>query len=111
MMVIGYRRFLLAIGGSATNDGGIGMLQALGVKLLNDNGEEVAYGGKGLCEISTIDTSDLDSRIRDSEFIIASDVQNPLIGINGATYVFGPQKGSTFEMLQLLEKGMTKWQI
>lgn len=105
----GCRNFILAIGGSSTNDGGIGMLQALGVKLLNKNGDSVAFGGKGLCEISTINTTNLDHRIYESEFLIATDVQNPLIGENGATKVFGPQKGATPEMIDLLEKGMIKW--
>lgn len=105
----GCRHFILAIGGSSTNDGGIGMLQALGVKLLNNNGEIVRFGGNGLCEVSTINTSEFDPRIYESEFLIASDVQNPLIGNNGATNVFGPQKGATPEMLDTLEKGMIKW--
>ncbi|MGE6613526.1 glycerate kinase [Peribacillus sp. NPDC076916] len=105
----GCRHFILAIGGSATNDGGIGMLQALGMKLLNESGESVAFGGKGLSEIAVIDDIDWDPRIIESEFLIASDVQNPLIGINGASNVFGPQKGATPQMVDLLEKGMHKW--
>ncbi|PAL04635.1 glycerate kinase [Peribacillus simplex] len=105
----GCRHFILAIGGSATNDGGIGMLQSLGMKLLNESGESVAFGGKGLSEIAVIDDIDWDPRIVESEFLIASDVQNPLIGINGASNVFGPQKGATPQMVNLLEKGMNKW--
>ncbi|MBS4174841.1 glycerate kinase [Bacillus sp. FJAT-49736] len=105
----GCRKFILAIGGSATNDGGIGMLQALGMKLLDSNGNSIRYGGVGLSQITEIDHQDFDARIANCEFIIASDVQNPLVGINGATHVFGPQKGATPEMLQFLDYHLTKW--
>lgn len=105
----GFRKFILAIGGSATNDGGIGMLQALGMRLLDSDGLSVRYGGAELARIATIDTCDFDGRIANSEFIIASDVQNPLIGENGATYVFGPQKGATPEMVKVLDKNLSHW--
>lgn len=84
----GCRKFILAIGGSATNDGGIGMLQALGVKLLDSNRKPVGYGGAALSQIVAIDMEEFDSRISTCNFIIASDVQNPLIGRNGASHIF-----------------------
>jgi glycerate kinase len=105
----GCRSFILALGGSATNDGGAGMLQALGMHLLDDAGNEVAWGGGQLKHIQTIDARNWDARIAESQFLIASDVQNPLLGPNGATYIYGPQKGVTPEMLELLEENMTAW--
>src|SRR5699024_2849539 len=105
----GFTSFILALGGSATNDGGIGMLQALGLGLQDDNGKDVGYGGRELDKISKIDLSCFDQRINQCEFIIASDVENPLIGINGASYVFGPQKGANPEMVKSLDKKMTHW--
>jgi glycerate 2-kinase len=105
----GYRHFVLAIGGSATNDGGTGMLQALGMKLLDASGREVGLGGKTLVDIKEIVDIAFDKRIKESTFLIASDVQNPLLGENGATKVFGPQKGATPDMLAELEKGMENW--
>ncbi|NGQ93578.1 glycerate kinase [Brevibacillus sp. SYP-B805] len=105
----GYRQFILAIGGSATNDGGIGMLQALGMKLLDDSGKCVGVGGQELLRIARIDDSDWDKRIAESTFLIASDVQNPLVGENGASRVFGPQKGATPEMVDLLDRGLRHW--
>jgi glycerate kinase len=105
----GCRQFILAIGGSATNDGGIGMLQALGMQLLDSLDEVVGYGGKELCRINKLDDTGWDKRITDSTFLIASDVQNPLVGIEGASHVFGPQKGATPEMVDLLDKNMHHW--
>ena len=107
----GYRRFILALGGSATNDGGAGMLQALGMRLIGRDGKEIApgAGGGALAGIAAIDAADFDPRIAEARFVIASDVQNPLIGPAGATHIFGPQKGATPEMLEILERGMTNW--
>jgi glycerate kinase len=105
----GCRNFILAIGGSATNDGGIGMLQALGMRLLAADGQPVGFGGQELANIVKIDDSAWDSRIEECTFLIASDVQNPLIGPNGASRVFGPQKGATPEMVSLLDNHMSKW--
>jgi len=99
----------LAIGGSATNDGGIGMLQALGLKLLDASGKRVGHSGGELDKIASIDDTDWDSRIAESTFLIASDVQNPFIGKQGASHVFGPQKGATPEMVELLDQYMTHW--
>lgn len=100
----GCRKFILAIGGSATNDGGVGMLQALGMKVFDEEGKTLGYGGAELSRISNINTEDFDSRIADSEFLIASDVQNPLVGPDGASRVFGPQKGRLLTWLKCLIK-------
>ncbi|WP_172370828.1 glycerate kinase [Sporosarcina jiandibaonis] len=105
----GFSSFIIALGGSATNDGGAGMLQALGVKLLDKSGTEVGYGGGKLADIEKIDTSFIDRRIKDSKFLIASDVQNPLVGLNGASHVFGPQKGATPDDVKILDENMTHW--
>ncbi|TCP21147.1 glycerate kinase [Scopulibacillus darangshiensis] len=105
----GIRNFILAIGGSATNDGGIGMLQALGIKLLYSDGNPAEEGACDLSRIAEIDDSGFDSRIADAQFLIATDVQNPLVGLNGASYVFGPQKGATPEMVRILDRRLTHW--
>ncbi|BFT74535.1 glycerate kinase [Paenibacillus sp. P36] len=105
----GYREFILAIGGSATLDGGAGMLQALGMRLVDEAGEDVSWGGGALDKIVTIDNRGWDSRIAESRFLIASDVQNPMIGPEGAVHVFGPQKGATPVMINQLERNMTHW--
>ncbi|MGM9926083.1 MAG: glycerate kinase [Bacillus sp. (in: firmicutes)] len=105
----GYQHFILAIGGSATNDGGIGMLQALGMRFLDDRGMPVGYGGAELARITEIDDRNFDARIKGCEFIIASDVQNPLIGPDGASYVFGPQKGADPEMVETLDLSLSHW--
>ncbi|CAN7611636.1 glycerate kinase [Paenibacillus sp. LjRoot153] len=105
----GYRSFILALGGSATNDGGSGMLQALGLRLLDAEGSEIGAGGQALSHLIHIDASKWDERISESQFIIASDVTNPFIGPQGASYVFGPQKGATPEMVKALDGALTHW--
>ncbi|MEH7524394.1 glycerate kinase [Bacillus sp. JJ1503] len=105
----GCSKFILAIGGSATNDGGLGMLQALGMKFLDANGELVGYGGSELGRIVDIDDQEFDSRIANCEFLIATDVQNPLVGEKGATHVFGPQKGATPDMVEILDNNLRHW--
>ncbi|MFJ7849685.1 glycerate kinase [Peribacillus sp. NPDC097206] len=105
----GYRKFILAIGGSATNDAGVGMLQALGLKVLDKEGVEIGYGGAELSRITAIEMHDFEPRIAECEFIIATDVQNPLIGADGATKVFGPQKGATPDMVEMLEEALSTW--
>ena len=89
----GYRQFIIGIGGSATNDGGQGMLRALGMKFIAKDGKKILNDVFQFKEINKIDLSNFDSRISESAFMIACDVENPLIGSNGATSVFGPQKG------------------
>jgi glycerate 2-kinase len=105
----GFRSFILALGGSATNDGGAGMLQALGLSLLDEQGNQISTGGAELAKIRSTDVSDFDERIQDCQFLIASDVENPFIGPNGASHVFGPQKGATPEMVLLLDACLTHW--
>lgn len=89
-------KIIIGLGGTATNDLGIGMLSALGVKFLNKNNEIIGYYGKDIFEIATIDDSELDSRLKNTKIIIAADVTNPLYGKNGATHVYGQQKGLTY---------------
>jgi glycerate 2-kinase len=105
----GFRSFILALGGSATNDGGAGMLQALGLSLLDEQGNQISTGGAELAKIRSIHVSDFDERIQDCQFLIASDVENPFIGPNGASHVFGPQKGATPEMVLLLDACLAHW--
>jgi glycerate 2-kinase len=99
----GFTSFILALGGSATNDGGAGMLQALGLVLLDEEGNPISTGGGELAKIRSIDVSGFDERIQDCQFLIASDVENPLIGPHGASHVFGPQKGATPETVEILD--------
>ena len=102
----GFRKFIVGIGGSATNDGGAGMLRALGVEFRNKVKEEIQAGGGSLVNLEEIDISRMDKRIQSSQFILACDVDNPLLGKNGATAVFGPQKGVTPQMEDQLENGL-----
>ena len=99
----GAKHIIVGLGGSATNDGGAGMLQALGVGLLDASGEQIPSGGIGLAKLATIDLSNLDARLADVRFDVACDVDNPLIGDNGASAIFGPQKGATPEMVKTLD--------
>ncbi len=100
----GCRHFIVGIGGSATNDGGIGMLQALGYGLLNEAGEQVPFGAKGLEELRRITTDGVLPALKDCSFRIACDVTNPLCGENGASAVYGPQKGATPSMIPQMDK-------
>ncbi|NLM36166.1 MAG: glycerate kinase [Clostridiales bacterium] len=99
----GVKRIFIGIGGSATNDGGAGMLQALGVKLLDKDGKDLLFGGGALGKLHKIDLSNMDSRLKDVIVEVACDVTNPLTGKDGASHVFGPQKGATPEMVQQLD--------
>jgi len=103
------RKFIIGIGGSATNDGGGGMAQALGVKLLDKDGNDIPFGGKGLLKLNRIDISTLDPRIAESEIVVACDVDNPLTGPRGAARVYSPQKGATPEMVEILEKALERF--
>ena len=102
----GVKKIIIGLGGSVTNDGGSGMAQALGVKFLDDIGCVVHARGGVLNQIAKIDLTKLDSRLKDVEIIIASDVNNPLCGEQGATAVFGPQKGASSAMVEQLEVGL-----
>ena len=105
----GYRNFIVPVGGSATNDGGAGLLQALGVSFKNKAGKEIAYGGHELRNLEKIDVSGLDERMLDSNIMVACDVSNPLCGPRGASAIYGPQKGATFEQIQILDQALLKF--
>ncbi len=102
----GVEHCIIGIGGSATNDGGAGMVQALGGKLLDASGEQIGYGGGELDKLDRIDVSDLDPRIARCRFEVACDVTNPLTGDEGASAIFGPQKGATPEMIVRLDAAL-----
>ena len=104
---LGVSKIIMGLGGSITNDAGAGMAQALGAKFLDAHSNEVAGGGGQLDQIRRIDISGLDARLKQVEIVIASDVNNPLTGVNGASHVFGPQKGATAEMVQQLDQNLT----
>ena len=101
----GCRQFIIGIGGSATNDGGIGMLQALGYGMLDKNGNQVSFGAKGLKELVKITDENVIPELKECTFRIACDVTNPLCGENGCSVVFGPQKGASQELI----KDMDAW--
>ena len=102
----GVSTVIIGIGGSATVDGGIGMAQALGVKFTDKYGNNIEPTGRGLTKIDKISTENMDKRIKNVNFIIASDVENILTGKKGAAAVFGPQKGATPDEVELLDKGL-----
>ncbi|MGL5067463.1 MAG: glycerate kinase family protein [Sarcina sp.] len=105
----GVNHIIIGIGGSATNDGGTGMLRALGVKFYDENGKELEQGGGALLKLSKIDISGMDIRLKNLTIEVACDVTNPLIGETGASKVFGPQKGATPEMVGILDKALTNY--
>ena len=102
----GCRNVIIGIGGSATNDGGIGMLKALGVRFLDENGEDAGEGGQALAKVTQIDVSGLNPLLKECHIQVACDVNNPLCGENGSTYVYGPQKGVTEDMKKPLDEDM-----
>ena len=102
----GVEKIIVGIGGSATNDGGAGMLQALGALLLDAHHQPIGAGGGCLQDLAAIDLSGLDKRLAGVEIVVACDVDNPLCGEKGASAVFGPQKGATAEMVQALDSGL-----
>lgn len=102
----GCSQIVIGIGGSATNDGGMGMAQALGVSFKDKEGRELGYGGGPLADLASIDVSGLDPRVRDTSITVACDVSNPLCGEKGASAIFGPQKGADPEMVKLLDKNL-----
>jgi glycerate kinase len=102
----GYRHFIIGIGGSATNDAGAGMAQALGAKLLDASGDDIDRGGAALEKLNRIDVSGIDPRAKDSTFEIACDVSNPLCGPEGASSVYGPQKGASPEQVEELDAAL-----
>lgn len=102
----GAQRVILAVGGSATNDGGAGAMQALGVKLLDARGQLLPPGGLALRQLAKIDLSDIDPRLAAVHFEIAADVDNPLCGAQGASAIFGPQKGASPEQVEQLDRAL-----
>ena len=105
----GCRNFIIGIGGSATNDGGVGMLSALGFEFLDENGEKIGFGGGELEKICKINTSNVMPELKECTFSIACDVTNPLCGSNGCSAVFGPQKGATPDDVIRMDKGMKNY--
>ena len=103
----GYQRFIIGIGGSATNDAGAGMAQALGVRLLDSSGNDLDFGGASLARLNRIDMSGLHSKVEECEFLVACDVNNPLTGPTGASAIYGPQKGATQEMIAELDSALS----
>ncbi len=106
---LGCEKIIVALGGSATNDGGIGALAALGVIFYDEQGSELVTHGHTTKAIAKVDTSGMDSRIANCDFLLACDVTNPLLGKNGATYIYGKQKGASQKQLDELELGMENW--
>lgn len=102
-------KIIIGLGGSVTNDGGAGMAQALGVRFLDKDQKDLPFGGGALGNLASINQSNLDQRILTTEILIASDVNNPLTGPDGASHVFGPQKGATQEMIEQLDKNLTHY--
>ena len=105
----GCRKFLIGIGGSATNDGGLGMLRALGFRLLDDGGRELSGDGSSLECLAKIDASAAMEELSETEFIVACDVNNPLYGERGAAYVYAPQKGADAAMVERLDAGLRNY--
>ena len=99
----GCRKFIIGLGGSVTNDGGVGMLQALGFEFLDGDGNEIPLGGKGLEKLAQIKTENALPELKNCEFLVACDVKNPLCGANGCSAVYGPQKGATKEMIEKMD--------
>lgn len=104
---LGVKHIIIGIGGSATNDGGAGMVQALGGKFLNEEGKDIGPGGGSLSQLVTINLSKLDARLKEVHIEVACDVDNPLTGPRGASVIFGPQKGATAEMVHLLDQNLS----
>jgi len=105
----GARRLLVGIGGSATNDGGAGMASALGARFTDASGDELASGGGALAALDRVDLSDLDDRLADAEIVVASDVDNPLLGDDGASAVYGPQKGAGPDAVRELDEALCRF--
>ena len=104
---VGVERIIVAVGGSACTDAGAGALQALGARLIGADGSEIGYGGAALRSCTEIDLSHLDPRIASTEFLLASDVTNPLLGSHGAAHIYAPQKGASTDDVALLESALT----
>ncbi len=106
---LGCRQVVLGLGGSACTDGGAGMIQALGGRLLDAAGAELALGGASLADLDRLDLSGFDPRVAGTEFVVASDVDNPLLGPYGTAAVYGPQKGASAAEVALLDAALARW--
>lgn len=102
----GAKKIFIGIGGSATNDGGIGMAQALGVSFKDNKGNEIGYGGGKLKQIEKIDTRDMNPLIKEVEITVITDVMNPLCGLDGASHIYGAQKGASPEVIEILDENL-----
>ncbi|MDA0128190.1 glycerate kinase [Vibrio sp. MarTm2] len=105
----GVNHIIIGIGGSSTNDGGVGMAQALGAKLVDAEGADLPFGGGAIARLAKIDLSGLDPRLAKIQLEVACDVDNPLCGPKGASHVFGPQKGATPEMVEQLDQNLAHY--
>jgi glycerate kinase len=105
----GVRRLIIGIGGSATNDGGVGMARAMGARFLDSHGRDLPLGGGALRHLDRIDVSGLDPRLQQLEIEVASDVNNPLTGATGASHVYGPQKGADARMVDELDEALGRY--
>jgi glycerate kinase len=105
----GYRDVVLAVGGSASSDGGARMMSALGAVLRDRDGRVLPPGGGALADLETLDLSGLHPALEDARIVLASDVDNPIVGTRGAVAVYGPQKGAVDDTANQLEKGLRKW--
>lgn len=105
----GCKKIVVGLGGSATNDGGMGIAQAFGVSFRDQEGRELGYGGGQLSRLASINTENLDKRLKDIEIIVACDVTNPLCGSKGASYIYGPQKGATPDIVELLDRNLAHY--
>lgn len=106
---LGVDHIIIGIGGSATNDGGAGMVKALGARLLNKENQEIGPGGGALADLAAIDVTHLDQRLQKVNIEVACDVDNPLCGPNGASRIFGPQKGATPDMVDILDANLAHY--
>ena len=105
----GIQTFYIGLGGSSTNDMGIGLAQALGFQFLDDNGKEVDYGAAGLMQIKSIQTEQVNAKLYQANLICITDVDNPLCGSNGASYIYGPQKGAKEKDLPILDQAVSNF--
>ena len=104
----GFRRIIVGLGGSATNDGGLGMAQALGIRFMDSNGRELPAGGAALARLHRVDVSGVRLGLMEAEIIAATDVNNPLCGPSGASAVYGPQKGASAAVVEELDQALDR---
>lgn len=105
----GIRKFIIGLGGSVTNDGGVGMLQALGFEFFDEKGKQIPLGAKGLEKLVTVRTENAAAELKECEFLVACDVKNPLCGARGCSAVYGPQKGATAETIEKMDEWLKNY--